>query len=138
MGSASRELSTWGRLSSSYLGEFGAGGTFASFFSFFWSQHAPARREKHGTRTDQIWYIGLASEFIQVFPLPHLENPNEPIGQASTLLAFCFIKLFADVALQALVYAKDTVGSQQPSTLPLGADILVGTDVERYTIACRE
>ena len=31
------------------------------------------------------------------------KSPNEPIGQASTLLAFCFIKLFADVALQALV-----------------------------------
>lgn len=47
--------------------------------------------------------LGWPVSFFRSFHCLIWKNPNEHISQASTLLAFFFIKLFADVELQALV-----------------------------------
>lgn len=47
--------------------------------------------------------LGWPVSFFRSFHYLSWENPNELIGQPSTLHVFFFIKLFANMELQALV-----------------------------------
>ena len=59
--------------------------------------------------------LGWPVSFFRSFHYLIWKNPNELIGQPSTLWVFFFIKFFANVELQALVLVlKTQMGANSP------------------------